>query len=90
MLEQFVKPWVNLLAEQLERAKVQGLVRTDVDPQAYAVEVITMAVAGTAVIDTLDVILPDNPARGSTRKRHATELIRVARSSLYVDNEGEK
>jgi hypothetical protein len=90
MLAEFVQPWVNLLGEQLERAKSQGLVRPSADPQAYAVEVITMAVAGTAVIDTLDVILPDHPARGSTRQRHARELIRVARSSLYSDNEGEK
>jgi hypothetical protein len=49
-----------------------------------------MAVAGTAVIDTLQVILPDDPAQGSTRKRHARELIRVARSSLYTETEGEK
>jgi AcrR family transcriptional regulator len=90
MLAKFVQPWVNLLGEQLERAKGRGLVRADVDPEAYAVEVITMAVAGTAVIDTLEVILPGTPARGSTRKRHARELIRVARSSLYTDNEGEK
>ena len=90
MLGQFVQSWVNLLGEQLERAKVRVLVRADVDPEAYAVEVITMAVAGTAVIDTLDVILPETPARGGTRKRHARELIRVARSSLYTDNEGEK
>jgi hypothetical protein len=49
-----------------------------------------MAVAGTAVIDTLRVILPDDPVRGSTRIRHARELIRIARSSLYTENEGEK
>ena len=51
---------------------------------------ITMAVAGTAVIDTLKVVLPETPARGGTRERHARELIRIARSSLYTDNEGEK
>ena len=90
MLGAFVQPWVELLGDQLERAKAQSLVRRDVDPQAYAVEVITMAVAGTAVIDTLRVILPDDPLRGSTRIRHARELIRIARSSLYTKNEGEK
>ena len=89
MLAEFVQPWVELLGAQLERAKEQGLVRPDVDPQAYAVEVITMAVAGTAVIDTLHTILPDHPVRGGTRARHARELIRVARSSLYTKNEGE-
>lgn len=90
MLGAFVQPWVELLGDQLERAKTQCLVRRDVDPQAYAVEVITMAVAGTAVIDTLRVILPDDPVRGGTRIRHARELIRIARSSLYTENEGEK
>jgi len=38
----------------------------------------------------LQVILPDDPVRGSTRIRHAHELIRMARSSLYTKNEGEK
>jgi len=90
MLAEFVRPWVQLLGDQLERAKEQGLVQHDVDPHAYAIEVITMAVAGTAVIDTLQVILPDDPVRGSTRKRHARELIRIARSSLYTANENEK
>ena len=90
MLGEFVRPWVELLGDQLERAKEQGLVRRDVDPQAYAVEVITMSVAGTAVIDTLQIILPDDPARGSARKRHARELIRIARSSLYTETKGKK
>ncbi len=90
MLADFVTPWVDLLSAQLERAKEQCLVQQDVDPQAYVVEVITMAVAGTAVIDTMNVILPDDPARGGTRTRHARELIRVARSSLYTNDEGEK
>lgn len=90
MLGELIKPWVDLLGEQLQRAKEQGLVQQDVDPPAYAVEVITMAVAGTAVIDTLEVILPEDPARGRTRERHARELIRVARSSLYTNDEGEK
>jgi TetR/AcrR family transcriptional regulator len=90
MLARFVRPWVELLSAQLDRAKRQGLVQADVDPQAYAVQVITMAVAGTAVIDTLQVILPDEPARGGTRTRHARELIRIARASLYTQNEGER
>ena len=42
-------------------------------------------------IDTLRVILPEDPARGGTRKRrHARELIRVARASLYADDKGEQ
>lgn len=90
LLCEFVDPWITLLSDQLNRAKKQGLVQQDVDPQAYVVEVITMAVAGTAVIDTLEVILPATPAAGSTRKRHARELIRIARSSLYTKEASER
>ncbi len=90
LLGEFVRPWIQLLGGQLQRAKEQGLVQPGVDPQAYAVEVITMAVAGTAVVDTLGVILPPDPERGSTRKRHASELIRVARSSLYTNEQGKR
>ena len=35
MLAEFVRSWVELLSEQLERAKAQGLVQPDIDPQAF-------------------------------------------------------
>ncbi|MDH3845731.1 MAG: hypothetical protein OES69_17470, partial [Myxococcales bacterium] len=73
-----------------ERAKAQGMVQPGVDPEAYAVQVISMAVSGTAVIDTLQTILPNDPLRGTTRERHVRELIRVARSSLYTDKDAER
>ncbi len=90
LLKEFVRPWIKLLGEQLERAKAQGMVQPGVDPEAYAVQVISMAVSGTAVIDTLQTILPNDPLRGTTRERHVRELIRVARSSLYTDKDAER
>ncbi|MEM8606850.1 MAG: TetR/AcrR family transcriptional regulator [Myxococcota bacterium] len=90
LLMEFVRPWITVLAEQLDRAKEQGTVRPDVDTEAYAVQVIAMAVSGTAVIDTLQTILPDDPVRGTTRERHVRELTRVARSSLYTEQETER
>lgn len=85
LLGRFVRPWVELVAEQLERARARGLVRSDVDPEAYTVQVITMVVGGIAVIDRLQVILPDDSDHGSTRDRYVRELIRMARSSLYTE-----
>ena len=90
LLKEFVRPWIKLLGEQLERAKSQGMVQADVDPEAYAIQVISMAVSGTAVIDTLQAILPNDPVRGTTRERHVRELTRVARSSLYTDQDAER
>ena len=85
LLGQFVRPWIEVVGTQLERAKKQGLVQDDVDPEAYAVQVITMVVGGIAVLDTLEVILPGDEDRGSTSDRHIRELIRIARSSLYTE-----
>ena len=90
LLKEFVRPWIELLGEQLERAKSRGMVQPDVDPEAYAIQVISMAVSGTAVIDTLQTILPNDPVRGTTRERHVRELTRVARSSLYTDQDAER
>lgn len=90
LLAEFVRPWIALIAEQLERAKSQGMVRSDIDAEAYAVQVIAMAVSGTAVIDTLETILPGDVVRGTTRERHVRELTRVARSSLYTDQDAER
>lgn len=90
LLKEFVRPWIELLGEQLERAKSRGMVQPCVDPEAYAIQVIAMAVSGTAVIDTLQTILPNDPLRGTTRERHVRELIRVARSSLYTDKDAER
>lgn len=85
LLQAFVRPWVELVADQLGRAKDRGLVQSEVDPEAYAVQVLTMVVGGIAVIDTLGVILPDDPGLGATRERHVRELVRMARSSLFTE-----
>ncbi|MCA9535504.1 MAG: TetR/AcrR family transcriptional regulator [Myxococcales bacterium] len=83
-LGRFVRPWVEVVADQLARARDKGLVQANIDPQAYAVQVINMVVGGVAIVDSLDVLLPNDPKRGTTRERHVRELIRMARSSLYV------
>ena len=62
----------------------QSAIQANIDPQAYAVQVINMVVGGVAIVDSLDVLLPNDPKRGTTRDRQVRELIRMARASLYV------
>lgn len=85
LLQAFVRPWVELVADQLGRAKDRGLVRAEVDPEAYAVQILTMVVGSIAVIDTLAVLLPKAPDVGANRARHVRELVRMARSSLFTE-----
>ena len=87
---QYVRPWVDVIASQIERAKADGLVRPDVDGEVYAFQVITMVVGSTAVRESLG----QAPARGTTdsaagpdddRDRFVRELTRMARASLYTN-----
>ncbi len=83
-LETFVRPWIDVVAEQLEKAKGKGQVRADVDTHAYAVNVINMVVAGVAILESLSVVFPADVDPRRSQERYIRELIRVARRSLYT------
>jgi TetR/AcrR family transcriptional regulator len=81
-LSRFVRPWIDIVAEQLEKAKQKSLVRESIDPEAYAMNVISMVVAGIAIVESLAVVFRDDP-ENHPQDRFVAEMIRVARSSLY-------
>jgi TetR/AcrR family transcriptional regulator len=83
-LETFVRPWVDIIAEQLEKARVKGQVQGEVDPHAYAVNVISMVVTGIAVIGNLVTVFPAESDEAESTARFVRELIRIARQSLYL------
>ncbi len=83
-LETYVRPWVDVIAEQLEKARAKGQVQPDVDPHAYAVNVISMVVTGIAVIGNLAAVFPSDSDAQQSSERFVRELIRIARQSLYV------
>lgn len=80
----FVQPWIALVAEQLDKGRAKGSVRPDVDSEAYATVVTGLVVSGVALLDRLSIVLSGAPDAKSTQERVVRELIRVARSSLYV------
>jgi len=79
----FVRPWIDVIADQLEKAKAKGTVQGDVDTHAYAISVVNMVVAGVAVIDNLGAALPGDAGAKPARERYVRELVRIARRSLY-------
>jgi TetR/AcrR family transcriptional regulator len=83
-LETYVRPWVDVVAEQLEKARVRGQVQKDVDAHAYAVNVVTMVVAGVALHGMLSATFPADTDDNRAQERYVRELIRVARTSLYA------
>jgi TetR/AcrR family transcriptional regulator len=83
-LETFVRPWIDVVAEQLDKARVKGMVHEDVDPHAYAVNVITAIVAGVAILDSLSAVLSPEDDAKRAQERYVRELVRIARRSLYT------
>lgn len=79
-----IRPWISVVAEQLERAKKRGVVRPDVDAEAYAAVVVSMVVAGVAIMDRLSFALTGDPSRKHSQQRFLKELVRIAHAGLYV------
>lgn len=79
-----VRPWIQLVADQLERGKKRGSVRSDVDTEAYATAVATMVVAGAATMDRMAFVLTGDKATKQSQERFMRELVRMARASLYT------
>lgn len=87
LLSQFVHPWIEIVAKQIDRAKDKGLVQKHVDAEAYAIQVITMVVATIGAMDTWAALLPPDGSKNS-RERMMKELVRIAGSSLYGSQYG--
>lgn len=81
-LDMYVKPWVAIVAGQIEKAQAAGRVYADVDPQAYCLQIVNLVVGGVAIHDSLSVALADSD-RGPAQERLVQELNRIARASLY-------
>lgn len=83
-LQTFVAPWVGVVAEYIREGQAAGDIDPSVDPEAYVVHVVHMVVSGMATASTLDhALLPPSHPLGNPDERHARELTRIARSSLF-------
>ena len=83
LLSEHVRPWVDVVADTVRKGQRTGEIRADVDPEAYVLSVIQLAVNGVAVLDCLGVVLGGAPA--ARMARFVAELLRVARASLFTD-----
>lgn len=81
-LRRYLRPWVSLVADYVQRGQQQGRVHPDVDPEAYVLHVIHLVVGGIAVADTMGVILGEGD---EGRGRLVTEMLRIARASLFIE-----
>jgi len=89
-LETYVKPWVKVVADYIEKGQRSGEVYADVDAEAYILQIINMVVSGVAAMSCLQGgLLPAQSQRGEAGARHTRELLRIARVSLFTSPEDE-
>jgi hypothetical protein len=84
-LSQTLIPWVTLIADYIRKSQDAGYVPKDVDPEAYIVHVVTLAVAGIAALPVVTHAL--NGKREEAHRRYIEELLRIVRSSLFMPRE---
>lgn len=80
LFRKHLAPWTGLLTEQIRLGQQSGVVREEVQPEAFVLEVIVLVVGSAALSDLGDAIVPRaSEPPGS----YLTEVLRIASTSLY-------
>jgi TetR/AcrR family transcriptional regulator len=78
-----LRPWIEVIARYLRRGQEMGVVRAELDPEAYLVVVANLLVTGIASTELLGVLVASEP----DPERQVRELVRVAHDALFVSKE---
>jgi TetR/AcrR family transcriptional regulator len=76
-----LNPWLTLIADYMRKSIDAGHVPRDVDPEAYILHIVTLTVSSIAALPIMGSTLA--PRGEDSLDRHLTELMRIARSSLF-------
>jgi TetR/AcrR family transcriptional regulator len=83
-LQQAVRPWIGLIADQVRLGQRAGTIRADVDPEAYVLNVVGFALVNLSTVNPLGVLLAAEGDGAGPRERYVRELVRMARASLFT------
>jgi AcrR family transcriptional regulator len=84
LLTRHVTPWLGVIAESIRKAQADGSMRSDVDAEAYVLQIIHLVVGTFTTGITLQTLLGANGRgkRAAVGPRLVRELKRVARIAL--------
>lgn len=86
-----VRPWISLFADYVRRGQENGIVRSDVDPEAYVANVMLSIITGVAAIGAAESMMRDPASTGASEKeRFLREIVRSAKASLFLAAPAEK
>jgi TetR/AcrR family transcriptional regulator len=82
MASELVLPWTRLLIEYIRMGQEAKIIKREVDPESYIMQVMMMAI-GTVALGHVVSALTDADSQESMDKR-IKELVRIARDTLFV------
>jgi TetR/AcrR family transcriptional regulator len=83
LIVEHLLPWMPLVTDYIRLGQQTGVVRQDVDPDSYVIQVIIMAISTVALGDVVDAAMGrDKADRLAPMIR---EVLRIARDSLFVE-----
>ena len=84
LIRSHVTPWVAIVCDYIRKGQEQGRIYPDVDPEAYVAQVINLVISGVATFHCIGVVAPAPSPEGRMPQRHLAELLRVAKTSLFL------
>jgi TetR/AcrR family transcriptional regulator len=86
LLKEHLQPWIALITDYIRWGKKTGICREDVDPEAYVIHVLLLAISMTAFTPVAEAIANTSPKKSLVRQKK--ELVRMAREGLFVNGSG--
>jgi AcrR family transcriptional regulator len=83
--EQYLGPWMTILSDYIRRGQQEEVIHADLDPQAHILQIIQLVVSTIAIGDVVETLLDASPGEGSPHRRQLDEVVRIARSSLFIE-----
>jgi TetR/AcrR family transcriptional regulator len=90
LIRSHVDPWVAIVCDYVRKGQAQGRIYPDVDPEAYVAQVINLVISGVATFHCIGVIAPAAAPERRMPARHIAELLRVAKTSLFLPQAGQE
>lgn len=87
LFQQSLGPWMKILSDYIRRGQEEGIIHADLDPEAYILQIIQLVVGTIAIGDVVESLLDAFTDERSPHRRQVDEVIRIARSSLFIEPE---
>ena len=85
MIRHHLSPWIKLVTDYIRLGQKSDIVKKEVDPEAYVIQVVMMVI-GTAAFGVVGAAIAEGDSTGRIENQ-IQELIRIARVGLFVHPE---